>query len=193
MAIVSGRRQQIHQDLNLTSESEQHEIEKSVRKEEERAQRKLERQLEIEESASYRLIKGIATLMDKYFLDPILGLLPGVGDALGTIFVLPFIYVSLFKIHSIPLTLAVIYNALVDAALGMIPFTSIPTPVPTISPIPSEDLIFAATAESQKPSSTPPIRIPKSPIRAPRNHTPITTGPIMYPMEISIGENHIPA
>lgn len=122
MAIVSGRRQQIHQDLNLTSESEQHEIEKSVRKEEERAQRKLERQLEIEESASYRLIKGIATLMDKYFLDPILGLLPGVGDALGTIFVLPFIYVSLFKIHSIPLTLAVIYNALVDAALGMIPF-----------------------------------------------------------------------
>lgn len=122
MAAVSERRKQVHRDLNLMSESEQREIDKAVDKEEKRAQRKLEKQRRIEKSVSYRMVKGIATLMDKYFLDPILGLLPGAGDVLGTTLVLPFIYVSLFKIHSIPLTLAVIYNALVDAALGMIPF-----------------------------------------------------------------------
>ena len=35
---------------------------------------------------------------------------------------MPFIYVTLFKVKSIPLTLAVIYNYLVDILLGSIPF-----------------------------------------------------------------------
>ena len=61
--------------------------------------------------------------MDKYCLDPIIGFfLPGFGDFLTSILVLPFIYVSLFKIKSIPLTLAVIFNILRDIALGLIPF-----------------------------------------------------------------------
>ena len=80
----------------------------------------------------------------------------------------------------------------ISLALGMIPLTSIPIPVPTMRPIPRDDLISAAVAESHSPSSTPPMRIPASPISAPRNHTPMTTGPIIYPMDISIGESHMP-
>ena len=38
----------------------------------------------------------------------------------------------------------------------------------------------------------PPISIPKSPISAPRNQTPITTGPIIYPIDASIGDSQIP-
>ena len=64
-------------------------------------------------------------------------------------------------------------------ALGMIPLMRMPMPVPTIRPIPSDDLMSRAVWLSQRPSSVPPMRMPKSPISAPRNHTPITTGPIM--------------
>ena len=45
-----------------------------------------------------------------------------VGDLVSSVFGLPFIYVTLFKVKSIPLTLAVIYNYLVDILLGSIPF-----------------------------------------------------------------------
>ena len=73
-------------------------------------------------SFSYRLVQGIAKWMDKYFLDPILGFVPGVGDFISTVFVLPFIYVSAVKVRSLPLTLAVVFNVLKDAAIGLIPF-----------------------------------------------------------------------
>lgn len=56
-------------------------------------------------------------------MDPILGFfIPGLGDALTSIFVLPFIYVSIFQIRSLPLTLAIIFNILRDVAFGLIPF-----------------------------------------------------------------------
>ena len=44
------------------------------------------------------------------------------GDLVSSVFGLPFIYVSLVKVKSIPLTLAIIYNYLVDILLGSIPF-----------------------------------------------------------------------
>ena len=72
---------------------------------------------------SYRLMVGTAKYMDKWFLDPILGfILPvGIGDALTSVFAFPFIYYSLCVVKSIPLTLAVIYNILIDVMLGAIP------------------------------------------------------------------------
>lgn len=61
--------------------------------------------------------------MDRYYLDGIVGLLPGgVGDTITTILSLPIIYFCVFQVRSIPLTLAVICNALIDVALGLIPF-----------------------------------------------------------------------
>ncbi len=92
------------------------------RMEEEHQEKKLQRQMEIEKSISYRLIKGISTLMDKHFLDPIIGLFPGAGDVLSSLASIPFIYVSLFKVRSIPLTLAVLSNTLIDVLIGLIPF-----------------------------------------------------------------------
>ena len=60
--------------------------------------------------------------MDKYYLDPILGaFIPGLGDILTVICTIPFIITSIFKIRSIPLTLSIIYNALVDIAIGIVP------------------------------------------------------------------------
>ena len=73
---------------------------------------------------SYRLMVGTAKYMDKYFLDPILGfVLPaGIGDALSSVLAFSFIYYSLCVVKSIPLTLAVIYNILMDVLIGSIPF-----------------------------------------------------------------------
>ena len=60
--------------------------------------------------------------MDKYYLDPILGFfIPGFGDIITVICTIPFIITSIFKVRSIPLTLSIIYNALVDMALGIFP------------------------------------------------------------------------
>lgn len=92
------------------------------RKEEVRRQRREKEIRELKASKAYKFISTVTTLADKYFLDALLGLVPSVGDFVSSIFGLPFIYVTLFKVKSIPLTLAVIYNYLVDILLGSIPF-----------------------------------------------------------------------
>ena len=76
----------------------------------------------LKESKAYRFLCMITLLADKYFLDALLGFVPSVGDLVSSVFGLPFIYVTLFKVKSIPLTLAVIYNYLVDILLRSIPF-----------------------------------------------------------------------
>lgn len=82
----------------------------------------MNKRIRIEGSFIYRCIAGIAKYMDKYFLDPIVGFfLPGFGDILTSTLAIPFIYISLFVVRSVPLTLAVIFNTLVDILLGMIP------------------------------------------------------------------------
>ena len=92
------------------------------RKEEVRRQRREKEIRNLKTSKAYKFISTVATFADKYFLDALLGLVPSVGDLVSSIFGLPFIYVTLFKVKSIPLTLAVIYNYLVDILLGSIPF-----------------------------------------------------------------------
>ena len=92
------------------------------RKEEIRRQRREKEISELKSSKAYKFISTITILADKYFLDALLGFVPSVGDLVSSIFGLPFIYVTLFKVKSIPLTLAVVYNYLVDILLGSIPF-----------------------------------------------------------------------
>lgn len=62
--------------------------------------------------------------MDRYYIDPVIGIvLPGgLGDLVSAIASLPYIYFSVFKIKSITLTLAVVFNILRDILIGMIPF-----------------------------------------------------------------------
>ncbi len=82
-----------------------------------------QKRIEIEESLSFRAIRTIAKVMDIYCLDPLIGFIPEVGDVLTTVFSLPFfLYVTVVKVKSMPLTLAVTYNFLLDTLIGMIPF-----------------------------------------------------------------------
>lgn len=77
---------------------------------------------DLKESKSYQLISGFAKWMDRYYLDGVIGMIPIAGDLVASIIALPLIYVCLFKIKSIPLTLAVLFNLLVDILIGLIPF-----------------------------------------------------------------------
>lgn len=121
--LQSERRRSAQKELGLTSEKEKREIQRSLEKEEARRNNKIMRKMKIKSSSSYGMVEGIAKYMDRYFLDPILGLfVPGFGDIMTSVLTVPFIYVSLFKIRSIPLTLAVIFNMLKDMLLGMLPF-----------------------------------------------------------------------
>lgn len=119
----SARRREAQEDLGLTTSEEQERIDHAIEKEEARRRKKEQKRQALETDSSYRMVKGIATVMDKFFLDPIIGFfLPAVGDILTSVMTLPSIMVALFKVRSIPLTLAIIYNMLVDMLLGLIPF-----------------------------------------------------------------------
>jgi len=119
---IQTRRKEVESKLGFAGTIEQKSLTDSIERENKRLEAKQRKREEMLDSSSYRLIDGIATAMDRYFLDALIGLIPGVGDLLTSIFVLPFINVSLFKIKSIPLTLAILFNMMRDALLGMIPF-----------------------------------------------------------------------
>ena len=84
--------------------------------------KRINKRKDIENSKSFQMVKKISKVMDDWFIDPIVGLIPGVGDFFTPIFSLPFLYVSLFKVKSIPLSLAIIFNILMDVVLGLIPY-----------------------------------------------------------------------
>ena len=70
----------------------------------------------------YQTMEGLTRYMDRYYLDALVGIIPGWGDAIALLCVVPFVYFSLCILRSIPLTLAVLNNALRDVLMGMIPF-----------------------------------------------------------------------
>ena len=71
---------------------------------------------------AYQAMDGLTRYLDRYHLDALIGVIPGWGDAIALLCVVPFVYFSLHVVKSIPLTLAVLNNALRDVLLGMIPF-----------------------------------------------------------------------
>lgn len=76
----------------------------------------------IASSRTYQAIQTITTWMDTYYIDPILGFFfPGFGDMVTALFALPCFYISILKLRSFPLTLALAYNILFDVFVGMIP------------------------------------------------------------------------
>lgn len=82
-----------------------------------------ERKGQLMNSKLYQSMKYITTYLDKYYLDGVAGLVPGgIGDAVTAFFGLAHVYFAMFKLHSIPLTLAVLNNTLRDVLLGLIPF-----------------------------------------------------------------------
>lgn len=76
----------------------------------------------IASSRTYRFTKRIEKWMDRYYLDPIIGFfLPAYGDVVTALLNLPYLYISMLKLRSIPLSLAIIYNLLFDVCVGLIP------------------------------------------------------------------------
>ena len=85
-------------------------------------EKRLQRRKRLMDNKAYKMMQGLSRYMDRYYLDALIGVIPGWGDAIALICVVPFVYFSSRVIKSIPLTLAVVNNALRDILLGMIPF-----------------------------------------------------------------------
>lgn len=85
-----------------------------------------EKQEIIRNSVSYKLVHAIALWMDRRLLDPLIGLvLPGFGDALTSVLAVPYLYLSIVKLKSISLTLAIVCNILLDVLIGIIPYIGV--------------------------------------------------------------------
>lgn len=109
--------------LGAEFEREDFRRETTLAKEQERVAKKEAKREKMMNRSSYRIMVKTAKYMDQYYLDPLIGLIPGgVGDVLSSSLAMPFIYYSLCVVRSIPLTLAVIYNVLLDVLIGAIPF-----------------------------------------------------------------------
>ena len=84
---------------------------------------KEERRERLKASRSYQLMQKVALYMDQYYLDGFAGLVPGgLGDMATSAFALVHVYFCMFKLRSIPLTLAVLNNVMRDVLMGMLPF-----------------------------------------------------------------------
>lgn len=81
------------------------------------------KKLKMQGDSEFKFLKSIYIAMDRFCLDPIIGLIiPGGGDIITSALTIPFIFTAVFKLRSVPLALSVIYNALIDMLLGIIPF-----------------------------------------------------------------------
>ena len=81
-----------------------------------------ERRRQLMDNKAYRVMCFLTRYMDRYYLDALIGVVPGWGDILAVLSVVPFAYFSFRIVKSVPLTLAVLNNALRDILLGMVPF-----------------------------------------------------------------------
>ena len=85
-------------------------------------EKRLQRRKRLMDNKAYQTMQGLSRYMDRYYLDALIGVIPGWGDAIALFSVVPFVYFSSRVIKSVPLTLAVLNNALRDVLMGMIPF-----------------------------------------------------------------------
>ena len=84
-------------------------------------EKRLQRRKRLMDNRAYQTMQGLTRYMDRYYLDALIGI-PGWGDAIALASAVPFVYFSARVIRSVPLTLAVLNNALRDVLMGMIPF-----------------------------------------------------------------------
>ena len=83
---------------------------------------RLKAQERMNDSSVYKAMEQTQRVMDDYYLDGILGLLPyGLGDILSALFALLYVWFAFVKIRSIPLALAIITDcSLLDVINGFI-------------------------------------------------------------------------
>ena len=85
-------------------------------------EKRQQRRQRLMDNRVYQAMSLATKYMDRYYIDAIIGFVPGWGDLITVLSALPFVYFSAVVIKSIPLTLAVINNSLRDVLLGLIPF-----------------------------------------------------------------------
>ncbi len=69
-------------------------------------EKRLLRRQRLMDNKAYQTMEGLTRYMDRYYLDALIGVIPGWGDAIALICVVPFVYFSARVIKSVPLTLA---------------------------------------------------------------------------------------
>lgn len=87
-----------------------------------RDEKRLRRRQRLMANKTYQAMEVLTRYMDRYYLDALIGVIPGWGDVMAVLSAVPFVYFSASVIKSVPLTLAVLNNALRDVLMGMIPF-----------------------------------------------------------------------
>ncbi len=71
----------------------------------------------------YRYLRRLTRVMDDYYLDAAVGLIPGgIGDAATTLVSLAFVYVGAVVVRSPALCVALLNNTIRDLLIGLIPF-----------------------------------------------------------------------
>ena len=75
----------------------------------------------IKQSKSYQSFDQMSKLLDNYGLDPIIGLIPLVGDLVTSIMGMQALTIAT-QIGSIPLLLAMLLNIVLDFLIGIIPY-----------------------------------------------------------------------
>ncbi len=85
----SNRRLQAQEKLGLNDSREQADLERRRAREEGRIAVKQAKKMQVESLAEYKTLKSIYILMDQYYLDPIIGLIPGLGDIVTAFFAIP--------------------------------------------------------------------------------------------------------
>ena len=79
--------------MGMNIQKEEQQREQALAREQQRQEEKQAKREALMNTTSYRVMDATAKYMDKYFLDPLLGLIPGgVGDVLTSALALPFIY-----------------------------------------------------------------------------------------------------
>lgn len=101
---------------------EEKRIQQAHEKEELRKLKKAQKKEELMSSGLFQTMYGIKRLFDDWYLDAVIGLIPTVGDIIGTFLSLPFILFCIVKVRSLALTLAVLNNYMIDMIIGIIPF-----------------------------------------------------------------------
>ena len=82
-----------------------------------------QRKAQLKEEKLYRRLAQLAKVMDRWGVDPAIGfLLPAFGDVLTALLALPFLYYSVVRLRSFPLTVALVYNVLLDLLIGLVPY-----------------------------------------------------------------------
>ena len=75
---------------------------------------------ENQKSEELEMFFTFSKIMDNYYIDPILGLIPGAGDLISSILSLYNLRIA-FKLKSFPLFIAMLFNILLDLLIGLIP------------------------------------------------------------------------